>query len=114
MSKNMTIKEIQIVKDLSTGALNSIISNEAFNNYSIKMIKIKSTVDMAETVTLSTVEKNPTFNTILYQKAFTTGTDFVITADDNFMFKEGTDFNLNITNTVTTGTVYVTIYISVI
>lgn len=114
MSKNMTIKEIQITKDLSTGALNSIISNDAFNNYSIKMIKIKSTTELVETVTLSTVEKDPTFNTILYSKAFTAGTDFVITADDNFMFKEGVDFNLNITNNTNIGTVYVTIYISVI
>lgn len=111
MSKNRTIKEIQLIHDLTGGELNYTTSlSEVFNNFALKMIKIKSTNPLIDTVTVSTVEKNVLFNTILYTKAFTSGTDLVITADDNFLFKEGTQCKLNITNIGTVGNIYVTLY----
>ena len=115
MSKNKTIKEIQLVHDLTSGELNYTTNfSDVFNNFSLKMIKIKSTNNLIDTVTVSTVEKNTSFNTILYTKSFTTGTDLVVTADDNFLFKEGTQCKLNITNIGTVGNVYVTLYFDII
>ena len=111
MSKNRTIKEIQITHDLTSGQLNYTTSLlDVFNNFELKMIKIKSTNPLIDTVNISTVEKVSAFNTLLYSKTFTSGTDFVITADDNFLFKEGTQCKLNITNTGTVGNIYVTLY----
>lgn len=111
MGKNRTIKEIQITHDLTSGELNYTTSlSDVFNNFELKMIKIKTSNPLIDTVNISTVEKNTNFNTLLYSKDFTSGTDFVITADDNFLFKEGTQCKLNITNLGTVGNVYITMY----
>ena len=111
MGKNRTIKEIQITHDLTGGELNYTTSlSDVFNNFELKMIKIKTSNPLVDTVNISTVEKNTNFNTLLYSKTFTSGTDFAITADDNFLFKEGTQCKLNITNLGTVGNVYITLY----
>ena len=111
MAKNTTIKEIQLIHDLTSGVF-TYTSNgtEGLDNYLLKTIKIKSTNSFKELVTISTVEKNVNFNTIMYKKQFTTGNNIIITADGELIFKEGTKIKIDITNISTIGNIYVTLY----
>lgn len=111
MGKNTTIKEIQITHNLTGGAFTYTSTGlEGLDNYTLKMIKIKSTNPLLETLTITSVEKTTTFNTVLYSKTYTSGTSIVVTSDDDFIFKEGTKCKLDITNVATVGNIYVTLY----
>lgn len=111
MGKNTTIKEIQLTHDLTSGAFTYTSTGfEGLDNYTLKMIKIKSTNPLLETLTITSVEKTTTFNTILYTKTYTSGTSIVVTSDVDFIFKEGSKCKIDITNGSTVGNIYVTLY----
>lgn len=111
MGKNTTIKEIQLTHDLTSGAFSYTSTGlEGLDNYTLKMIKIKSTNPLLETLTITSIEKTTTFNTVLYTKTYTSGTNIVITSDVDFIFKEGSKCKIDITNGSTVGNIYVTLY----
>lgn len=115
MGKNTTIKEIQLTHDLASGAFTYTSTGlEGLDNYTLKMIKIKSDNPLLETLTITSVEKISTFNTVLYTKTYTSGTNIVITSDVDFIFKEGTKCKIDITNANTVGNIYVTLYFDTI
>lgn len=115
MGKNTTIKEYRFTQDLSLAPFSQTIDVDgALNNSRLAMIKIKSTEVLAETLTISTVETETNFNTILYTKTFTTGNNFVLTTDSDLVFKENSSCKIDITNSTNTGVVYVILYFDTI
>ena len=118
--KDMAVLDSSVVSfmesfNLSTGAWEYVTSFNPYNNFKLYEIKIKSenTIDNEELI-IEQIELNPLYNAILYKKVISSGNSILIKAEEDLISYKGSQLKISLSNTNTTGNIYITLYFQVI
>lgn len=119
--KDMAILDASVVSslesfNLSTGIWKHTTSFNPYNNFKLKMIKIKSENPIVnEILQIESVEQNIEYNTVLFKETVNANDSVVVTFDDkDFIAYKTSQMKISLTNTNTTGNIYVTMYFNVV
>lgn len=119
--KDMAILDASVVSslesfDLTVGAWEHTTTFNPYNNFKLKMIKIKSVNPIVnEVLKIESVESNVLYNTVLFKETVNADNSITVTFDDkDFIAYKTSQMKISLSNNNTVGNIYVTMYFNVI